>query len=68
MQMVLGEILITEKLTRPGTTENIPMVAGEKLQIRYGNIANPTILLLETVPAGKKWDLRISIYIEETDM
>ena len=51
---------------KDGSTE-IELSAGQGLQIRSGNLADPDVVLQELVPAGKVWTVRISIYIEETD-
>jgi len=56
---------------RPGSAKDgstqIELVAGQGLQIRSGDLADPDVVLQELVPVGKIWTVRISLYIEESD-
>ena len=61
------EDVITSKTIKSGF-EKITLETGQKVQVRYGNLNSPTVMFLDTVPQGKKWDITVSIYIEETDV
>ena len=51
---------------RHGNT-SVELTDGEWLQIRSGNLSSPDVALQEQVPAGKKWKVNLSVFIEETD-
>ena len=65
MPLILDPEEITAKTVYSGF-EEIELSAGQKFQIRHGNLGNPVEMYLGTVPQGKKWKLTASIYIEET--
>lgn len=66
MALVLAELPITAKVVKTGD-DRASLVAADYLQIRHGTLANPTVMLQEQVPQGKKWEIRIYVGIDETD-
>lgn len=66
MAITLEVDSIIAKTVKRGA-EVINLSAGEWIHYRYGDPSNPTVILLEQVPAGKAWRLTANIYIEETD-
>lgn len=61
---------LTEKNTPAKTIhsgyEKITLPAGKRLQIRHNN-PEITYILDETVPAGKSWDVAVTVHIDESD-
>jgi hypothetical protein len=47
--------------------ETFDLEAGEGIRIQKGTVEDPEVVLLEAVPGGKKWTVRITVAIEETD-
>ena len=67
MAITLAIDTIVAKVSKHGAyTVEIP--AGQWVNYRYGSPENPVDILLEQVPAGKKWVLTANVYIEETDV
>lgn len=66
MSITLITDSITAKVIKSGNS-TIEIPAGQWINVRYGTPENPIDLLLEQVPAGKKWKLTANVYIEETN-
>jgi hypothetical protein len=64
-------ITLEEKSILPRTiklgTEEIEASAERWLHYEYGTPEAPVQVLIAQVPAGKKWKVTMSVYIEETD-
>ena len=66
MPIVLSEDTITAKLSKRGA-EIVDVPAEHWLHYEYGTPEVPVQVLIAQVPAGKKWKVTMSVYIEETD-
>jgi len=61
------ELVIREQpMRRISGSAEIIMPAGQRLNVRYGTVADPVDEVLEQVPAGKQWKVLVTIIIEET--
>ena len=64
MALVLMDVPMEAKILRSGN-DLVELTEGEYLQIRRGTLSDPTIVLQEQVPEGKKWMLRVYVSIDE---
>lgn len=64
--IALIDQVVEAKTLRAGDVEN-SAVAGQGLQIRYGDLGDPAVMLEEQCPEGKQWTFRVYVTIEETD-
>lgn len=62
---VQTDIILAQTATHG--SEMVDMSAEQWIEFRYGTPENPINIYLAQVPAGKKWKLTASVYIEETD-
>ena len=67
MAIELTEYNWPAKIVKSGAEDDLVIAAGQGIQIRYGTLADPETLLQEQCPAGKAWNVRIIVEIEETD-
>jgi membrane-anchored protein YejM (alkaline phosphatase superfamily) len=66
MPIVLSEDTIIAKTSKHGA-EFMEVPAEHWLHYEYGTPEAPVQVLIAQVPAGKKWKVTMSVYIEETD-
>ena len=66
MAIALSEDVITAKISKRGS-EFVDVPAGHWLHYEYGTPELPVQVLIAQVPAGKKWKVTMSVYVEETD-
>lgn len=66
MPIALSEDIITAKLSKRGS-EIVDVPSEHWLHYEYGVSEAPVQVLIAQVPAGKKWKVTMSVYIEETD-
>ena len=67
MPITLKEYSSPAIMIKSGQCNDVPLVTGDWLQIRHGNLSVPTTELQVQCPDGKAWNVRIIVEISETD-
>jgi len=66
MGLVLNEEQIAVHKNLWGSS-TITVDAQDWLQVRYGDVSNPTVELQEQCPAGKQWTVIVQVSIREAN-